>query len=352
MKRRDLLKTLSALPLFATAAFGKNSVTNKIIKPKRLKAGDTVGLIAPAGYVDDEEFDEAVRNIENLGFKVKTGKNTRKRYNFLAGTDKERLEDLHWAFGDAEIKAVWCIRGGYGVTRILPNIDYNLIKKNPKIVIGYSDITGLLLAIHQQTGLVTFHGPGASSDYNDYARNNCLNVLMNPSATYKIELSANNQAREDDAYKTVAITKGKGRGKLIGGNLTLISVMCGTKFEIKNTKGKILFIEDVNEPPYKVDRMLTQLRQTIDMRSLAGIVCGVFTENNRRRTNSETPQTPEIPETTIIDVLRDRLGDLKIPVIYGLSFGHIREQFTLPLGIEAEFETEDATMTFLETGVV
>jgi muramoyltetrapeptide carboxypeptidase len=353
MKRRDLLKSLAAVPLLAAPIFGKNlSADRKIVKPKRLKTGDTVGLIAPAGYVDDDEFNEAVRNIENLGFKVKPGKNARKRFNFLAGTDQERTADIHAAFSDVEVKAVWCIRGGYGITRLLPALDFGLIRRNPKIVIGYSDITALLLAIHQNTGLVTFHGPGGSSDYNDYTKNHSLDVLMNPSPVYKIDLSQANRANQNPAYKTRVIASGKARGKLIGGNLTLLSVMNGTPFQLRDAKGKILFIEDVNEPPYKVDRMLTQLRQTINMRQLAGIACGIFTENNtRRRPPTETPQTPEIPETTTVDVLQDRLGDLRIPVIYGLSFGHIREQFTLPLGITAEFDTENATMTFLETAV-
>ncbi|MEK7724460.1 MAG: LD-carboxypeptidase [Acidobacteriota bacterium] len=356
MNRRDLLKSIAALPILTTAVFGKNSVTkNKIIKPKRLKSGDTVGLIAPAGYADDAEFQRAVQNLEGLDFKVKLGKNVRQRYLYLGGTDKERVEDIHWAFQDSEVKAVWCLRGGYGITRLLPDLNFSLIKKNPKIVIGYSDITALLVAIHQNTGLVTFHGPGGSSTYSDYTKNHVLNVLTNPSAPYKIELSENNKAREDQAYKTQTITKGKARGKLVGGNLTLLSVMNGTKFQLKDTKGKILFIEDVNEPPYKVDRMITQLRQAIDMRQLAGVACGIFTENNRRPAATETqptPQTNEPPETTTIDVIKDRLGDLGIPVIYGLSFGHIREQFTLPIGIEAEFDTESATVTFLESGVI
>jgi muramoyltetrapeptide carboxypeptidase len=351
MKRRDLLKSLAAFPLLAASAFGKNIADKKIIKPKRLSAGDTIGLIAPAGYADDDEYNEAVQNIESLGFKVKPGKNVRQRYLYLAGTEKQRVDDIHWAFGDKEIKAVWCLRGGYGITRLLPDLDFALIRKNPKIIIGYSDITALLLAIQQNTGLVTFHGPGASSTFSDYTKKHCLELLMNPSAPYKIELSPDNQARENPSYKTQIITAGKARGRLTGGNLTLISVMGGTKFQLKETKDKILFIEDVNEPPYKVDRMLTQLSQTIDLRSLAGIACGMFTESNRRPV-AENPLTPAIPETTTIDVLKDRLGNLGIPVIYGLSFGHIRDQFTLPLGIKAELETEGATMTFLESGVV
>ena len=344
---------MAAVPLLATSLFGKKlSSDRKIVKPKRLNKGDTVGLIAPAGYVNDDEFNEAVQNIENLGFKVKPGNNTRKRYNYLAGTDQERTADIHAAFSDREVKAVWCIRGGYGITRLLPVLDFGLIRRNPKIVIGYSDITALLLAIHQNTGLVTFHGPGGSSNYNDYTKYHCLNVLMNLSAPYKIEPSDANRASENPAYKTQVVTGGKARGKLIGGNLTMISVMNGTRFQLKDIEDKILFIEDVNEPPYKVDRMLTQLRQTVDMRHLSGIACGVFTENNaRRRAATDNPQVPEFPETTTMDVLKDRLGDLGVPVIYGLSFGHIREQFTLPLGIEAEFDTETATITFLETAV-
>ncbi len=354
MNRRDLLKGLAVLPLLSTLTFGNNSVAKKIIKPKRLKIGDTVGLIAPASAVAENEFNRALENIKNLGFVPKVGKNAQKRYNFLAGTDKERLEDLHWAFSDDEVKAVWCIRGGFGTSRILPEIDYNLIRKNPKILIGYSDITTLLTAVYQNSGLVVFHGPGGSSTYSDYTKKHVLDVLTSPSTPYKIELSADNQAREEAVYKTEVITKGKAKGKLIGGNLSLLVAIAGTKYALKNTKGKILFIEDVNEPPYKVDRMLTQLRQTIDMKQLAGIALGIFADNSTpRRTNTETqPTTPQPPSPTIIDVFKDRLGDLGIPVVYGLSFGHIRDQFTLPVGIEAQFDTENSTMTLLENAVV
>lgn len=358
MNRRDLLKSLAAFSVLAGTSLGKtNSFENKkIIKPKRLMQGDTVGVIAPASAAEEDEFTKAVQNLEGMGFKVKIGKNARNQNGYLAGTDRERLEDLHWAFGDAEIKAVWCLRGGYGTSRFLPEINYELIKKNPKILIGYSDITALHLAIHQNTGLVTFHGPVASSTYSDYAKTHCLNVLMNPTAPYKVEISADNKAKESEVYKTEVVTKGKTRGRLIGGNLSLIAALTGTPFALKETKGKILFIEDVNEAPYRVDRMLTQLRQSVDLRSLAGIACGIFTDNSSRRQNPETqptpPTAPQPRQTTMIDVIKDRLGNLGIPVIYGLSFGHIRDQFTLPIGIEAELDTENATMTFWETGVV
>jgi muramoyltetrapeptide carboxypeptidase len=249
---------------------------------------------------------------------------------------------LHQAFGDREIKAVWCVRGGYGATRFLPDLDFKLIEKNPKIFIGYSDITALHLAIHQNTGLVTFHGPVAASTFSDYTKNHMAGVLINPSAPYKIELSPVNIAKESNLFKTETITRGKCRGKLIGGNLSLLAAMAGTDFALRDTKGKILFIEDIGEQPYRIDRMLTQLKQTIDLRQLAGIALGVFEDCNPKDMTSQS----------LIEVFRDRLGNLGIPVIYGLSFGHIRDQFTLPFGIEAEMDTETATMTFLESAVI
>ena len=345
MKRRELLAGLATLPFLAQSVLGKKrevSSNKKVIKPKRLAKGDMIGVIAPASGGTAEEFAKALQNMVDLGFKTKVGKNARNINGFLAGTDKERLDDLHWAFGDKEIDAVWCVRGGYGVSRLLPNVDFGLIKKNPKIFVGYSDITALHTAIFQNAGLVTFHGPVAASTYSDYTKNHVVNVLMNPSAPYKIELSPDNVAKESNLFKTEIITKGKCRGKIVGGNLSLLTALAGTPFALRNVKGKILFIEDVGELPYRVDRMLTQLRQSVDLHSLAGIALGVFEDCNPKNSDSQS----------LIDVVKDRLGDLKIPVIYGLSFGHIRDQFTLPVGIEAELDTENATMTFLETGVV
>ncbi len=341
MKRREILKGLAALPLLATPALGKTKKT-KIIKPKRLKAGDTVGVIAPASGLSKESFDKAMQNLESYGLKTKIGKSARGLKGFLAATDKERLDDLHWAFADKEIAGVWCLRGGYGAARLLPMIDYDLIRKNPKILIGYSDITSLHLAISNNTGLVTFHGPVASSAPSDYTKNHVLNMLMNPSAPYKIELSEFNKAQASNLFKTEIITSGKARGKLIGGNLSLLTALAGTPYALRDLKGKILFMEDVGEQPYRIDRMLTQLRQSVDLAQLSAIALGIFEDCNPKTEGTQS----------LMEVLKDRLGDLKIPVIYGLSFGHIRDQFTLPVGIEAELDTASATMTFLETSVI
>ena len=346
MKRRDLLKSAAMLPVLTQIVLGgerRIMSDKKIIKPKRLTKGDTVALIAPAGGATSETFEKALQNLNDLGFKTKVGKYARARNGFLAGTDQERLDDLHLAFADAKVKAVWCLRGGYGTSRLLPALDFKLIKKNPKIFIGYSDITALHTAIYQNTGLVTFHGPVAASNYSDYTKNHVVNVLMNPSAPYKIELAPENVAKESNLFKIVTITSGKCRGELIGGNLSLIAALAGTPFSLRNLEGKILFIEDVGEQPYRIDRMLTQLRQTTDLRQLAGIALGVFEDCD--------PKDATVSQS-LIEVLKDRLGDLGIPVIYGLSFGHIRDQFTLPVGVKAELDTETAMITFLETSVV
>ena len=339
-----MLKSLAAVPLLASPAFGKvkGAKKLKVIKPKRLTAGDTVAVIAPASGLSPESFDKALQNLESLGLKPKVGKAARGIKGFLSATDKERLDDLHQAFADSTVSAVWCVRGGYGTSRLLPAIDYNLIAKNPKILIGYSDITALHLAIFQKTRLVTFHGPVAASEYSEYTKYHVENVLMKPSAPHKIALSEYNKEQISNLFKPEIITAGKARGRLVGGNLSLLSALAGTPFALRDMKGKILFIEDVGEQPYRVDRMLTQMRQSLDLRSLAGIALGIFEDCNPRAADTQS----------LSDVLKDRLGDLGIPVFYGFSFGHIRDQFTLPVGVEAEFDTATATMTLLETSVI
>ncbi|MBK6589709.1 MAG: LD-carboxypeptidase [Acidobacteria bacterium] len=343
MNRRDLIKGAAALPLLGQTMTGKSAERPKLIKPKRLLPGDAVGLIAPASGVTAETWERAIKNIEDLGFKPVVGKFARGINGFLSGTDKERLSDLHWAFSDPAIKAVWCVRGGGGAPRLLPDIDYSLIRKNPKILIGFSDITALHLAIHQNCGLVTFHGPVASSQYPDYTKGHLLNVISRPSSPYKIGVSEFNMAKESPFYRTEVINKGKCRGRLIGGNLALLSALAGTKYALADLKGKILFIEEVNEPPYRIDRMLTQLRQSVDLRAVAGIALGVFEDTSASAGKTAQP---------VLDVIKDRLGDLGKPLIYGLSLGHIRDNITIPYGIEAELDVDDATLTYLESAVI
>ena len=345
MKRRDLLRGLVAVPLAASVFGATNRGSERrtnIIKPERLRVGDTVAVVAPASGVSDETFDEGLKNLEELGFKTKVGRNARGGQGFLAGTDSERLSDLHWAFQDSEVKGVWCIRGGYGTSRILPKINYDLIKRRPKVFIGFSDITALHLAIFQRTGLITFHGPNGASSFTEYTKKHLLETLTSAKSGLRVDLPSAPEDEDPAQYKAIVINGGKARGRLIGGNLSLIAALNGTPFGMKDLKGKILFLEDVGEAPYRVDRMLTQMRQTYDLRSLAGIALGVFT-----RTENDL----DSPSQSMIDVLRERLGGLGIPVIYGLSFGHIRDQFTLPMGINAEIDTANSSITFLESPV-
>ena len=306
-------------------------ICKKSIKPKRLKIGDTLAVIAPSSAIPEHVVERALNNLSGLGFKLKLGKHLREKKGYLAGTDEQRLEDLHWAFSDKEVSAVWCIRGGYGATRLLPNVNFDLIKKNPKIFIGYSDITALSTAIYQKTGLITFHGPVGTSDYNDFTKSNVLNILTNPTPQYPLDNAPDNLANESNLFKMEVITPGKCRGKLIGGNLSLLSAMDGTPNALKNLKGKILFMEDIDERPYRIDRMLTQMLQAHDFKQLAGIALGIFEGCNPK---------PDENSLTLMECLKDRLGNLGIPVIYGLSFGHINHQFTLPVGIEAQLDTE------------
>ena len=340
-----MIKGAALLPLIGGSALANTKMVRspKIIKPKRLRAGDTIAVIAPSSSASAEAFERALANVATLGMKAKVGKYARGSNDFFSGTDKERLHDLHWAFSDKEINGVWCVRGGSGAPRLLPDIDYSLIKKNPKIFIGYSDITALHMAISQQTGLVTFHGPVASSEFSDYTKANFVNTVMNGTTNHKIMPSEFNVSQASALFKPNVITPGKARGRLVGGNLSLLSALAGTPYALRDVKGAILFAEDINEPPYKVDRLFTQLRQSCDMRSLAGVALGVFS-SSQSATDAETALT--------LKVLKDRLGDLGIPVISGLSFGHIRDNCTLPMGVEAELDTAKASISIAGSPVI
>jgi muramoyltetrapeptide carboxypeptidase len=342
MKRRELLKSLAALPIVATAARASTVVRpRKLIRPRRLRPGQTVALIAPSSGLSKEQIDRAVENMKALGLVPKLGKYAAAANGFLAGTDAERVADIHWAFTDDSIDAVWCLRGGYGLTRILPDINYELIRRNPKLLIGYSDITALLVAVYQRSGLVTAHGPASASTFSDYTKGHVTATLFDAAPKHAIAIAPENASNVDPLYKTEVIKPGIARGQLVGGNLSLISAMAGTPYALKDIRGKILFLEDVGEKPYRVDRMLTQLLQSIHLRQLAGIALGIFSDCNG----------PE-GSPTVMSVCRERLGKLGVPVVYGLSFGHIRDQFTLPLGVRAELDATNSTLTLLEAAVI
>ena len=349
ISRRDFIGNVSAIGAAAAIspnlAMGK-SRAGKVIKPPRLNKGDTIGLIAPASGVREQRtIREAKETWESLGFKVKTGRHIAGRYGYLAGKDNERVEDLHDMFADNEVKALVALRGGYGTIRILDMIDYDLIRKNPKIILGYSDITSLHIAIHQMAGLVTFHGPVAISSFTEYTQEYLFKAL---SAAQPAGLIAHPEP--DNALHPTAhfatIHGGSCKGQLTGGNLSLIVASIGTPYEI-DTKGKILFIEEVGEEPYAIDRMLTQLSQAGKLDQAAGIVldrcsrCGV----------SDTK--PAFQESLgVEEVFVDRLSHLNIPVVLGFSIGHVANKPTLPLGVRATLNADARSLTIDESAVV
>ncbi len=341
MKRRTFTQHLPALAMATPLIHSFSS--ESLIKPKRLKKGDTVGLITPGSYINQEGVDEAMRNMNELGLKIKLGKHIDKLRGFTAGTDEQRLEDLHAMFQDESISAIWCIRGGYGCTRLLPHIDYELVSANPKALIGYSDITALHYAFLQKASLVSFHAPLASSAMTEYAQEQIKKVLFESQSKWEIKPAKENldKAKEDDLFKIQVLRPGEASGQLVGGNLSLLAAMVGTDYNF-DASNKLLFLEDIGEQPYRIDRMLTQLRQSANLDKAKGIAIGVC---------SGCEAKPTDRSLSLIETLKDRLLDLNIPVIYGLSFGHIEHQCTLPVGIQASLNTENQSITLLEEAV-
>jgi muramoyltetrapeptide carboxypeptidase len=349
VSRRAFLRGTAALSiLVAAGCTGLSTPTasarrvRPLLKPKRLARGSTVGIIAPASGVKPDTFDKALAAIEGLGFRTKVGRYARGNGELYSGTETERLADLQWAFGDPEIDGIWCVRGGIGVQRLLPGVDFPLIQRNPKVLIGFSDITALHVAIHERCGLVTFHGPVGISTFSDYTRQHVLDAVMGAAVPRRIEVSPFNRQQTDPGFKTEVITPGCARGRLAGGNLTVLTGLIGTPWGLSDVNGALLFLEEVEETPQKIERMLTQLRQALDFSQLAGVALGVF---------SKCVPKPTSPSPPTIEILKSHFAPLGVPVVCGLSFGHIRDHCTIPFGLLAELDADAATLTFLESAV-
>ncbi|UXX77688.1 LD-carboxypeptidase [Reichenbachiella carrageenanivorans] len=350
MDRRNFVKKSAAASaatlLTVSVAKAQAKDQQALIKPKALQKGDTIGLITPASAVTRQAFEKAVANLEAMGFVVRYTDNMAVRKGFLAGTDQQRLDDLHRMFEDPAIDGIVCARGGYGSGRLLPDINYDLIKANPKVLIGYSDITALLYGIHKKTGLVCFHGPVGASEYSDFTTKGFDQVLMRSKNNVKYEVPKDWEQLADPAYQTLPLVSGRAEGALVGGNLSLMCSLMGTPYDI-GFAGKIVFIEEVGESPYRVDRMLTQLLNSGKLAQAKGIAMGVFKGCETK------PDDPDFAlSTSLENVLADRFSDLKIPVLYGLPIGHIDDNATLPFGARAELDVEKASLQLMEAGVV
>jgi muramoyltetrapeptide carboxypeptidase len=341
-RRFNAMMAAALLLPFAPARSASRKMT-PLIKPPRLRRGDVVGLVAPGGYTSDASIEKAVQHIEALGFRVKLGTYLRDVWGNYGGTVAARIADLHAMFRDPEVKAIWAIRGGSGCISLLRHLDYRLIRTHPKVLLGYSDITALHLAIHRHAGLVTFHGPVASSTPSDYSTAHLLAVLMEPRDSYTIPMSAENDRRalEEPWYATRTLHEGVAEGPLIGGNLSLVSALAGTPYAADFTGG-LLFLEEVNEEPYRIDRWMTQLDLAVGFDKAAGVMIGIC-ENCGPQGDG--------PSLTLDETFDVHLQPLRVPAVTGYSFGHIRNQFTLPVGIRGRLDTEARTVTLLEAAV-
>ena len=303
-----------------------------------------MGVIAPASAPPEPRaLAQSLEKLAELGFKPRLGKNARARNGFLAGTDRERAADVMEMFRDKSIRAIFCVRGGYGTARLLELLDYKLIEKHPKIFIGYSDITSLHCAFLKRAGLVTFHGPMLNSDINKpdfpvFALESMLGVLTQAKAYGSIRAGCpTSNAR--------ILRRGKASGRLIGGNLSILCATMGTPDQ-PSFKDKILFLEDLDEAPYRFDRMLTHLRNAGLLQQLAGVAIGV-------NANCEDPKAAAAREfrQSLEDVLLDRLLPLKIPVVSGLPFGHVPMNATLPVGVNVALDAVKGDLLITEAAV-
>ena len=296
-------------------------------RPPRLRFGDTLGIIAPGSPPADAKLiDRGIAALEKIGFKIKPGSGMRKRIGFLAGNDRDRAADLMQMFTDKKVNAIFTLRGGYGAARILPLLDYKTIRANPKILVGYSDVTSLHCALLIHAGLISFHGPLSVEFSQDRLQTFTVNCLLRTIMDVKPPGSI---CKGYDKKGVRVLRGGQAAGPLIGGNLSVLCTTIGTSYQ-PSFRGKILYLEDVGEAPYRFDRMLTHLLNAGVLQQVAGIAIGVNSGcvDTRAKTTREYRQTVE-------DVLIGRLTPLKVPVVTGLPFGHGHHNATLPVGARA-----------------
>ncbi len=341
LSRRHFLKSISLLGLSSMVLPELNlidldtSTTFGLQKPKKLELGDKIAVTAPGGAIWDQK--DVLRFellLKNMGFSVVLGETLTKKKGYLAGTDEERSNELMSFFADPSIDGIIAMRGGWGCARLLDKLDYSIIQSNPKVLMGFSDITSLLNAVHLKSGLITFHGLVGVNTWNEFSTNVFQQVVCSGEiCSFPMDQSTSSSF--------VSINKGKATGRLFGGNLSVICGLVGSSyFEIP--QNSILFLEETNEEPYVVDRLLTHLKLAKVYEKLNGVVFG-----NCSRCLAENPMQ-SIPT---IEVIREHFSEIKIPVSYGSPIGHVANKWTLPIGIEVEMDADIGSLTLLESAV-
>ncbi len=307
-------------------------------KPQGLQPGDTIGVVAPASPMRPDRLQAGIDYLRRQGFRVVLGGHVRNQRGYLAGSDGERAEDLMRMFSDPEVKAIIAARGGYGTQRILDLLDYDVIAAHPKILVGYSDLTALQLAIWKRTGLVTYSGPMVAIEMGKgiepFTENSLWSVLRSPGFTGVFPDPPDSSLR--------VFRGGVARGRLLGGCLSLLPTLLGTPYE-PNFEGCILVLEDIGEEPYRLDRYLAHLRHAGVLGSVAGVILGQFIDC--------APSTDETPSLTLEEVLEDYFGNLPVPVVAGFPYGHGDVKVTLPLGVEVEVDADRGAVRCLEPSV-
>jgi muramoyltetrapeptide carboxypeptidase len=331
IKNASILTTLSLVPFSSSRAkiVDQPSAPKTRIFPGRLKENHVIGLVTPAGPIVKRQLEETIGKLGGLGFKTYHTESVLSRHGYFAGPDQERADDLMHMFTSQNVDGILCVRGGYGAIRILDLLDFEQIKRNPKVFIGYSDITALLTSIYEQTGLITFHGPLGISPFNEFSVNSFKQVLMNAENQYMYPYEREENTRDNPEFETYTINGGKAEGELIGGKISVLDSMIGSKYE-PNFENKIVYLEEIDEKTYRVDKMLVHLLQATNLKKAAGIVMGVF---NNCSINDE-------PRLTLKEAITDLLKPLDIPISYGMSFGHIDKTVTIPTGIRSRMNAD------------
>jgi len=344
MHRRHFLhaSAASAVGLSLTRSRPARAQTPTLVKPKRLSPGDTVAMVAPASATfKTVELDIARESLEALGLKVKIGGHLLDRHGYLAGQDKDRADDINRFFADPAVRAVLPIRGGWGSSRLLPFLDFDAIRRNPKVVLGFSDITALLLSIHAKTGLVTFHGPNGMGRWDEFSVNWVKQILFDAQAVTLENPHEKGELLVQTENRIQTITPGVVRGRILGGNLTVLTAIIGSPY-LPNFDNCILFLEDVGEDIYRIDRMMTTLKLAGVLGRIRGFVFG---------TCSECEPGQGYGSLTLEEVFNDHIKPLNVPAWQGAMIGHRQPQFTIGQGIQVEIDASAGRIKMLEAAV-